>query len=228
MTSNFDIDYILGQFQKLSTDEYRINVGHRTTNSNVGHMDIDNLVNTINDLRFTTGEQECITLVCNYNKLKILRRLVLDNDILLEPLRHFLEKIDVVNQYYLRNINLDPQYYAPTPDSPTDTLTLRLDRESDLTMELHSYDIQSLQNSVTVIGQSLTESLQCNDPVIKLELVIAAYQAMVGVVDQMHGDPLGPPSGHLDESYDESYDDPLDQFDHDLADWERQFKRRRT
>jgi len=185
-----DIDSVIANFKHLTTSQ---------------HGGFDDLMTAINELKFTDGEQECRKLAHNYSRLTCLKLLVLESNILIEPLRRFLEKIDRVNQYYLRNINLDPDYYTTTE---SESLTVRLDHEADIGTSMNVHEVHNLQNSVAIIGESLTRSLNCNDPVEKLELVLTAYGTMLGVVERV-GVRVG-----LDQSPD------LDRF-------ERRFKRRK-
>jgi hypothetical protein len=154
--------------------------GNLATNDSIyeDELGMEQLLESIKTLEYSHSDFECEKLVTNYSKLSVLKFLVMDSDILVKPFTKFMEKIDTINQYYLQNINLDPDYY----DSDID-LDLRISCNSSSVVTLSVYDIQSLKGSVSVIKSSLEESLNCNDPSEKLDYVLIAYGTMIHIVE---------------------------------------------
>ena len=143
---------------------------------------MNELLCEIDKIKVRDSDFECSKLLENYSRLRILKSLVLNCNILMIPFIRFMEKIDSVNQYYLKEINLDPEYY----DSDSD-IELSITSDSKQ-IKLPVYELHSLKNSVIIIKSSLEESLNCNDPVEKLELVLTAYNLMTTIVHVVRND----------------------------------------
>jgi hypothetical protein len=77
-------------------------------NFEIGKSGIDDVIYKLNNLSTRDTDYEWETIIDNYSKLKYLKNMelqLIDNSLLLTSLRSFMEKIDSVNQYYLREIN---------------------------------------------------------------------------------------------------------------------------
>jgi len=77
-------------------------------NFQIGKSGIDDIVDKLNNLSTTDQDHEWDTLIGNYSKLKYLKNMesqLIHSKELIDSLRNFMEKIDLVNQYYLREIN---------------------------------------------------------------------------------------------------------------------------
>jgi hypothetical protein len=72
----------------------------------------------------------------------------------------FMDKIDEVNQYYLKMICFDVNSYN---DSNGFTI----------------YDIDTVREMVLLINESLNNSLNCNELIVKLDYVLKAYSNLV-------------------------------------------------
>ena len=74
----------------------------------LGSVGIDDIIFKLNELSTTDYNYEWDTLIANYSKLKYLKRMEQDlscSKDLLNSLNRFMEQIDKVTQYYLREIN---------------------------------------------------------------------------------------------------------------------------
>jgi hypothetical protein len=102
------------------------------------------------------SSDEWRNLESNYNKLKYLKELISSFDILpqffLNPLKVFMESIDSMTQYYLKEIDWYRNDYNITEE----------------TSKIHDY---------------LEDSLNNNDPIYKLNSVLAAYSILVPIVE---------------------------------------------
>lgn len=189
------IDSIINGFKKISTNEFP---DYQTLGS---CYNMECLLSEISRFSVNNGELECKKLSDNYTKLKMLKYLVQSCDILFIPFIKFMEKIDEINQYYLKNINLDPEYYSSETE-----ISISVDRDSEHNVNVSVYDIQNLQNTVEIIKTDLEDSLNANDPIQKLELVLDAYSMMMLIVENING---------------KKYNSDID------SDFERPFKRSR-
>jgi len=188
------IDSIIEGFRKISTSEQSKELNY-DVNELLDDISMFGITNVLTD-----GELECKKLSENYSKLKVLRYLVQESDILFVPFIKFMEKIDEINQYYLKNINLDPDYYSSECD-----LSIRLDGESEHSTYIPVYDVQNLQNNVMVIRTDLESSLNVDNPVEKLEYVLNAYSAMMTIVENVSGKRYQP---EVDSDFQRSFKKP--------------------
>ena len=180
------MDIIINKFKNLNTNDKNM---------------LDDLFDEIDKMNCYDPDIECKKLIDNYYKLCTLKWLVLDSNILMAPFIKFMEKIDSINQYYLSHINLDPEYY----DSDS-VIDLKISEYSDKNIKVSIYDINSLKNSVIIIKSSLEDSLNCNDPIEKMEHVLTSYSTMITMVQIINN-----------ETYDEGISE----------DFTREFKKRK-
>jgi hypothetical protein len=76
-----------------------------------------------------------------------------------------MEKIDEINQYYIKNINLDPDSYT----------------------NYNIYDLSSIKDIIKIIGESLDKSMNSNDPTKKLDYVLIAYSNINLLIEDFSG-----------------------------------------
>ena len=74
----------------------------------LGSVGIDDIISKLNELSTSDHNYEWETLISNYSKMKYLKRMESDlssSKNLLDSLNRFMEQIDKVTQYYLREVN---------------------------------------------------------------------------------------------------------------------------
>ena len=110
---------------------------------------IDEIILQLDNLSTKDLNENWNFLVANYSKLKYLERMdseLNENINLINSLRRFMEQIDKVSQYYLKEINWD-RYLK--------------------------------------IKNNLIDSINHNNPLIKLRYVIQAYDMLVPIVEEI-------------------------------------------
>ena len=110
---------------------------------------IDEIIFQLDNLSTKDLNENWNFLVANYSKLKYLERMdseLNENINLINSLRRFMEQIDKVSQYYLKEINWD-RYLK--------------------------------------IKNNLIDSINHNNPLIKLRYVIQAYDMLVPIVEEI-------------------------------------------
>lgn len=144
----------------------------------LGNTDlVDSLSESISSMVIIDPEHEWKTLQENYSKLKYLKQLIKElsehkySKYFHNPLVKFMDKIIEVNQYYLKNLNLDPRKY---PDTST----------------FNQIDLESLHELITLIRKHLEDSLSTNDPIQKLENTITAYSHLVVLAEDVRGEKI--------------------------------------
>jgi len=153
------MEEIINKFEKLATN-------------NDG---IDDLITKISNITIEDPDLEWSKLQKNYSILKHFKNISRNVDkkhydaIFKKPFTAFMEKIDQLNQYYLKNVNLDPESYTETGD-----------------YNLH--DISSLRDIIKIIGASLDKSMNSNNPINKLDYVLIAYSNIILLIQDFHGD----------------------------------------
>ena len=149
---------VISLFEKLATEN----------NNNT----LDDLISKINQIELSEYNLEWNKLVSNYNKLKYFKTFS-DNKLFHKPFRLFMEKIDSINQHYLKNIIFDPDLYN--------------DAEG-----FNLFDLESLKFTISEISNSLHESLNTNDSYKKLEYTLTAYSHLVLIIEDLFGEKHDP------------------------------------
>ena len=146
------MDEIINQFEKLS----------------INKNNIDDLLIKISNLDIYQ-DLEWNKLQKNYSRLKNFKKIVKDCTDFQKPLLALMEKIDQINKYYIKNVNLDPESY-----NDNDGYNL--------------YDISSIKDIIKIINDSLKISINSNNPVTKLDYVLIAYSNIILLIDDFNGE----------------------------------------
>ena len=148
------MDEIINNFKKLKTDDQ-----------------IDDLIMQINKIDINDPQLKWSKLQQNYSRLKHFKKIYSNVDlkyyecIFKQPFLKFMEKIDEINQYYIKNINLDPDSYT----------------------NYNIYDLSSIKDIIKIIGESLDKSMNSNDPTKKLDYVLIAYSNINLLIEDFSG-----------------------------------------
>jgi predicted DNA-binding protein YlxM (UPF0122 family) len=149
---NTDIKDIVDLFEKIDIDSNN-GSGNIKNSSN-----IDSLICKINEIKVHDSDAEWETILNNYENLLKFKNM---KTISQKPFELFMEKIDSMNQYYLKNLDLTQETYSN---------------------EYHINDVLSVQEMVKEIETSLVESLNIKDSTKKLDYVLTAYKHMIRIV----------------------------------------------
>lgn len=151
------MDDIINKFENLSTQD-----------------GIDDLIIQISSIDIKDPQLEWDQLQKNYSRLNHFKKIYSNidlkhyNSIFKKPFLKFMEKIDELNQYYIKNINLDPDSYI-------------YDSGHNI------YDLSSIKDIINIIGNSLDNSINSNDPIKKLDYVLIAYSNIILLIDDFNG-----------------------------------------
>jgi hypothetical protein len=151
---NTDIKDIVDLFEKIDIDSNLENDSVNIKNSS----NIDSLLSKINEIKVHDSDAEWETILNNYENLLKFKNM---KTISQKPFELFMEKIDSMNQYYLKNLDLTQETYSK---------------------EYHINDVLSVQEMVKEIETSLVESLNIKDSTKKLDYVLTAYKHMIRIV----------------------------------------------
>ena len=158
----------------INTENTNENTTGNTTNTTnttpvkpLTFTSIDLLISKIDDIEINDTHFEHSQIIENYDALIEFRNIFHlrgTNDAVVS----FMDKIDSINQYYLKNVCFDHREYNK------DTV--------DIT-EYNTFDITSLQDTVRLISNCLILSLNTNDISKKLDYVITSYKNILIIVD---------------------------------------------
>jgi hypothetical protein len=157
-----DIDNIISLFDRL------LNVDESVTDNKGYETDTDSeqiLITLENEIIKIDPDMEWKKLNENIQKLNyfksVMSKVNIHNKFFFEKaLRIFMDKIDSINQYYLKVISFDINTY-------TDNNGFNI------------YDLDTIKEMVSVIYESINESLNCNDTLTKLDFVLKAYSNLI-------------------------------------------------
>jgi hypothetical protein len=141
-----ELNNIVELFKKLPIDDSE-------NNSN----NIDLLVSEINKIEISDPDYEFRKLVKNFYKLKEFKEIKNNSTSFQKSFKLFMEKIDSINQYYLKNIDF----------------SINTNNTNNY------YDNLSIKDTVKQIEELLDKSLSVNDCNIKLDLVLEAYSNLI-------------------------------------------------
>ena len=149
-----DITKIINLFKKLPITEKEHN------------FELDSLISKINKIEIEDSNViEFGKLVTNYDKLKEFKTFknlkTFEKEFLI-----FMEKIDSLNQYYIKNID-----FTSNSEKNTD----------DQIINVH--DLSSINDISKNVELLIINSLNSNDPFTKLDLVIQAYSDIIYIVN---------------------------------------------
>jgi hypothetical protein len=153
------MDEIISKFENLSTDK----------------SEMDDLILKISNINIKDSLFEWNRLQQNFERLKHFKKIYSNVDlryyesIFKITFLKFMEKIDELNQYYLKNIELEPEAYNDTEG-------------------FNIYDLSSIRDIISIIYKSLDNSMNSNDPNKKLDYVLIAYSNIILLVDDLKGD----------------------------------------
>ena len=135
-----ELNNIVELFKKLPIDDSENNV--------------DLLVSEINKIEISEPDYEFRKLVKNFYKLKEFKEIKNNSTSFQKSFKLFMEKIDSMNQYYMKNI--------------------------DFNVNVNTFnDNLSIKDTVKIIEELLDKSLNVNDCNIKLDLVLEAYSNLI-------------------------------------------------
>jgi len=154
---NTDIKDIVDLFEKIDIDSNNGSFGNNGNLEN-GSSNVDSLLSKINEIKVHDSDAEWETILNNYENLLKFKNM---KTISQKPFELFMEKIDSMNQYYLKNLDLTQETYSK---------------------EYHINDVLSVQEMVKEIETSLVESLNIKDSTKKLDYVLTAYKHMIRIV----------------------------------------------
>jgi hypothetical protein len=146
------MDDIINRFEKLSTNK----------------DEIDDLIIKISNIDIYQ-DLEWNKLQKNYSRLKHFKKIVKDCTDFQKPFLAFMEKIDQINKYYIKNINLDPESY--------------IDNDG-----YNLYDISSIKDIIKIINECLETSINSDNPATKLDYVLIAYSNIILLIDDFSGE----------------------------------------
>jgi hypothetical protein len=159
------IDSIINMFDKLLSIEDPEKNTENTENTEM-NTEMNTIIGSINSEIFKVDpELEWKKLNDNITKLNYFKNVFSKinkfNRIYFEKaFSKFMDKIDEVNQYYLRVISFNLEDY-------TNTVGFTI------------YDADTLKEMVVLISSSIDKSLNCNNLYTKLDHVLAAYSNLV-------------------------------------------------
>jgi hypothetical protein len=145
--SDSELSNVIELFKKLP-------IGDSENNSN----NIDLLVSEINKIEICDPDYEFRKLVKNFYKLKEFKEIKNNSTSFQKSFKLFMEKIDSMNQYYLKNI--------------------------DFNDNINNLDNLSIKDTVKIIEELLDKSLNVNDSNIKLDLVLEAYSNLILFIEE--------------------------------------------
>jgi hypothetical protein len=152
------MDEIISKFENLSTK-----------------VSVDDLIMQISRIDIKDPQLEWDQLQKNYSRLKHFKQIYSNidlkhyNSIFKKPFLKFMEKIDEINQYYIKNINLDSESYTNNSGH-------------------NMYDVSSIKDIINIIGSSFDKSMNSNDPTKKLDYVLIAYSNIILLIDDFNGE----------------------------------------
>jgi hypothetical protein len=124
--------------------------------------ELDSLISKINEIKVHDSDFEWDRILENYENLIKFKNM---DPVPPKPFEVFMDKIDSMNQYYMKHIDLNPETYT---------------REE-------GYDNLSIKDLVKEIKNSLEESLNIKDSSKKLNHVLIAYKHMIDITCEFTG-----------------------------------------
>jgi len=149
-----ELNNIVELFKKLPIDDSE-------NNSN----NIDLLVSEINKIEISDPDYEFRKLVKNFYKLRDFKKIENISVSFQKSFKLFMEKIDSINQYYLKNIDFS------------------INDINNINNTNNYYDNLSIKDTVKRIEELLDKSLSVNDCNIKLDLVLEAYSNLILLIE---------------------------------------------
>ena len=140
-----ELNNVIELFKKLPVDDSENN--------------IDLLVSEINKIKISDSDYEFRNLVNNFYKLKEFKEIKNNSTSFQKSFKLFMEKIDSMNQYYMKNIDFNTNVNTNVNTNFNDNL--------------------SIKDTVKTIEELLDKSLSVNDCNIKLDLVLEAYSNLI-------------------------------------------------
>jgi len=148
-----ELNNIVELFKKLPIDDSENNFNN-----------IDLLVSEINKIEISDPDYEFRKLVKNFYKLKEFKEIKNNSTSFQKSFKLFMEKIDSINQYYLKNIDF----------------SINTNNTNNTNNNTNNYyDNLSIKDTVKQIEELLDKSLSVNDCNIKLDLVLEAYSNLI-------------------------------------------------
>ena len=144
-----ELNNVIELFKKLPVDDSENN--------------IDLLVSEINKIKISDSDYEFRNLVNNFYKLKEFKEIKNNSTSFQKSFKLFMEKIDSMNQYYMKNIDFNTN--VNTNVNTNDNTNFN--------------DNLSIKDTVKTIEELLDKSLSVNDCNIKLDLVLEAYSNLI-------------------------------------------------
>ena len=144
-----ELNNVIELFKKLPVDDSENN--------------IDLLVSEINKIKISDSDYEFRNLVNNFYKLKEFKEIKNNSTSFQKSFKLFMEKIDSMNQYYMKNIDFNTNVNIPFRVKDTNNVNTNL----------------SIKDTVKTIEELLDKSLSVNDCNIKLDLVLEAYSNLI-------------------------------------------------
>ena len=132
-------------------------------------LDLDLLICEIDKIDIRTertinSEEEFDKFIKNYDKLKEFKDIENNSPAFKKSFDLFMEKLDSINQYYLKNISFDLNTYSDQN-------------------EYNMYDISTVQEIVKRSEELLLKSLNVNDSKLKLNLILEAYSNFILIIE---------------------------------------------
>jgi len=147
-----------------------IGTGNSTGNNatkSLTFTSIDMLISKIDDIEINDNHFEHSQLIENYDSLLNFKT-IFNGEEFKDAVVSFMDKIDSINQYYLKNVCFDYKEYTK------DCVDIS---------EYNTFDINSLQDTVKLISNCLIMSLNTNDISKKLEYVLTSYKNILMIID---------------------------------------------
>ena len=148
-----ELNNVIELFKKLPVDDSENN--------------IDLLVSEINKIKISDSDYEFRNLVNNFYKLKEFKEIKNNSTSFQKSFKLFMEKIDSMNQYYMKNIDFN------TNVNTNVNIPFRVKDTNNFNDNL------SIKDTVKTIEELLDKSLSVNDCNIKLDLVLEAYSNLI-------------------------------------------------
>jgi hypothetical protein len=146
-----ELTNVIELFKKLPIDDSENNV--------------DLLISEINKIKIDEidSDYEFRKLVKNFYKLKEFKEIKNNSTSFQKSFKLFMEKIDSMNQYYMKNIDFNISVNNTSVNTFNDNL--------------------SIKDTVKIIEELLDKSLNVNDCNIKLDLVLDAYSNLILLIE---------------------------------------------
>lgn len=134
--------------------------------------DIDFIINSLSKSDIHDPDTEWKKIQEHYTKLKYLKKLTIGMDIMhysncfVKPFIKFMDSTDSLNEYYIRNIGLDPMHY-------------------DESNNKFNIELRELRRIIKIIGRNLEYSINISDPIKKLDASIDAYKNLIFLIEDI-------------------------------------------